>query len=45
MVTPFVRGGTGGADRPTPTRALEPVLRETHGVIVYHEQVMGVLAR
>ncbi|MEX2252997.1 MAG: hypothetical protein WD649_02495, partial [Thermoleophilaceae bacterium] len=24
--------------------ALEPVLRDTHGVIVYHEQVMGVIA-
>lgn len=34
-------------DAPTadwyPHPSLEPVLRETHGVVVYHEQVMGAL--
>jgi error-prone DNA polymerase len=43
MVTPYVARRHGEAfvyAHPS----LEPVLRETYGVIVYHEQVMGVLA-
>jgi error-prone DNA polymerase len=44
MVTPFVARRHG--DEPTVLLhpALAPVLDETHGVIVYHEQVMGVLS-
>jgi error-prone DNA polymerase len=44
MVTPYVarRHREEATVYAHPT--LEPVLRETHGVIVYHEQVMGVLA-
>ena len=43
MVSPFVarRHGVEEAVYAHPT--LEPILGETHGVVVYHEQVMGVL--
>ncbi len=44
MVTPFVARRHGQEPTVYAHPALEPVLRETHGVIVYHEQVMGVLA-
>jgi error-prone DNA polymerase len=44
MVTPYVARRHGEQATVYAHPALEPVLRETHGVIVYHEQVMGVLA-
>ncbi len=44
MVTPFLRR-RHGMEAPTyPHDAMRPALRETYGVIVYHEQVMRVLA-
>ena len=44
MVSPFVRRRHGQEEATYPHPSLEPVLRETHGVVVYHEQVMGCLA-
>jgi error-prone DNA polymerase len=44
MVTPFVSRRHGEEATTYVHPCLEPVLAETHGVIVYHEQVMGVLA-
>jgi error-prone DNA polymerase len=43
MVSPFVARRHG--DEPTVYAhpSLEPILGDTHGVVVYHEQVMGVL--
>jgi len=44
MVTPFLNRHHG-LERPRYRHPLlKPILRETHGVIVYHEQVMRVLA-
>jgi error-prone DNA polymerase len=44
MVTPFINR-RHGLDRPRYAHpSLRPILQETHGVIVYHEQVMRVLA-
>jgi error-prone DNA polymerase len=43
MVTPFVRRRHGQEPTAYLHPSLEPVLRDTHGVIIYHEQVMGVL--
>ncbi len=43
MVGPFVDRRHGKEEPRYPHPSLEPVLRETHGVIVYHEQVMGSL--
>ena len=43
MVTPYV-ARRHGEPFVYAHPSLEPVLRETYGVIVYHEQVMGVLA-
>jgi error-prone DNA polymerase len=43
MITPFLRRRHGW-ERPRYAHpALRPVLQETHGVIVYHEQIMRVL--
>ncbi len=44
MVGPFVARRRGEAPAVYPHPSLEPVLAETYGVVVYHEQVMGVLA-
>jgi error-prone DNA polymerase len=44
MVTPFVARRHGEEEVRYAHPALEPVLAETFGVIIYHEQVMGVLA-
>jgi error-prone DNA polymerase len=44
MVTPYVNRRHGEETPYYAHPALEPVLAETHGVIVYHEQVMGVFA-
>ncbi|MFI7275188.1 DNA polymerase III subunit alpha [Streptomyces sp. NPDC049879] len=45
MVRPFIEGRAGRRAARYPHPDLEPVLRETHGVVVFHEQVIGVLAR
>jgi error-prone DNA polymerase len=43
MVTPFINR-RHGLERPRYAHpALKPILQETHGVIVYHEQIMRVL--
>jgi error-prone DNA polymerase len=44
MVTPFVARRHGEEVTTYVHPSLEPVLADTHGVIVYHEQVMGVIA-
>jgi error-prone DNA polymerase len=44
MVTPYVARRHGEEEVRVAHPALEEVLAETFGVIVYHEQVMGVLA-
>ena len=44
MVTPFVARRHGAEPTEYAHPSLEGVLAQTHGVIVYHEQVMGVLA-
>ncbi len=44
MVSPFVRRRHGLEPETYIHPALRPALAETHGVIVYHEQVMRVLA-
>ncbi len=44
MVTPYVARRHGEEDVRVAHPALEEVLAETFGVIVYHEQVMGVLS-
>ncbi len=44
MVTPFLRRRHGMEAPDYPHEAMRPALRETYGVIVYHEQVMRVLA-
>jgi error-prone DNA polymerase len=44
MVTPYVARRHGEEPTVYAHPSLEPVLAETHGVIVYHEQVMGVVA-
>jgi error-prone DNA polymerase len=44
MVTPYVARRHGEEETVYLHPSLEPVLAETYGVIVYHEQVMGVFA-
>jgi error-prone DNA polymerase len=44
MVTPYVARRHGEEETVYAHPALEPVLAQTHGVIVYHEQVMGVIS-
>jgi error-prone DNA polymerase len=44
MVTPYVARRHGEEEVHVAHPALAPVLEETFGVIVYHEQVMGVLS-
>ena len=44
MVTPYVARRHGEEEVHVAHPALAPVLAETFGVIVYHEQVMGVLS-
>jgi error-prone DNA polymerase len=44
MVSPFLRARQGWAQPDLLHPDLEPVLAETHGVVVFHEQVIGVIA-
>jgi error-prone DNA polymerase len=44
MVTPYVARRHGEEPTTYAHPSLEPVLADTHGVVVYHEQVMGVIA-
>jgi error-prone DNA polymerase len=44
MITPYVARRHGEEPTVYTHPSLEPVLAETYGVIVYHEQVMGVFA-
>ena len=43
MVTPFVARRRGDEAAVYAHPSIEPILRETHGVVVYHEQVMACL--
>ncbi|WP_416966937.1 OB-fold nucleic acid binding domain-containing protein, partial [Streptomyces sp. 4F14] len=43
MVTPLLRARSGKETPPHLHRDLEPVLRETHGVLIFHEQIIRVL--
>ncbi|GAB2921302.1 DNA polymerase III subunit alpha [Streptomyces mayteni] len=45
MVRPFIEARHGRRPVRHPHRDLEPVLRDTYGVVVFHEQIIGVLAR
>jgi error-prone DNA polymerase len=44
MVTPFLRARQGWADADLIHPDLEAVIAETHGVVVFHEQVIGIIA-
>ena len=45
MIRPYLAAARAGSSRPTYVHPdLRPALQETHGVIVYHEQVMRTLA-
>ncbi|MDT0445695.1 DNA polymerase III subunit alpha [Streptomyces johnsoniae] len=44
MVRPFIDARRGRRAPRYPHRDLEPVLRETHGVVIFHEQVIGIMA-
>jgi error-prone DNA polymerase len=44
MVSPFLDRRHGFEDTRYPHPKLEPILRETNGVVVYHEQVIKVIA-
>ncbi|HWC14641.1 MAG TPA: DNA polymerase III subunit alpha [Actinomycetota bacterium] len=44
MVSPFLDRRHGFAEVRYPHPNLEPILRETYGVVVYHEQVIRVIA-
>ncbi|WP_059008674.1 DNA polymerase III subunit alpha [Streptomyces specialis] len=44
MVRPFIEARHGRRVARYPHRDLEPVLRETHGVVVFHEQVIRIIA-
>jgi error-prone DNA polymerase len=44
MVTPFLRARQGWAEADLIHPDLEPVIAETHGVVVFHEQVIGIIA-
>src|SRR5437870_699082 len=44
MVTPFLNRRHGVEREAYPHPSLKPALEESHGVVVYHEQVMKVLA-
>lgn len=44
MVRPFLEQRHGWADAVYPHEDLKPILAETHGVVVFHEQVLRILA-
>jgi error-prone DNA polymerase len=44
MVTPFLRARQGWSDADLIHPDLEPVIAETHGVVVFHEQVIGLIS-
>ncbi|MCF6522486.1 DNA polymerase III subunit alpha [Streptomyces sp. JJ36] len=44
MVRPFIEARHGRRPARYPHRDLEPVLRETHGVVVFHEQLIRILS-
>ncbi len=44
MVNPFLRARQGWSPVDLPHPDLGPVLDQTHGVVVFHEQVIGVIA-
>ena len=45
MVTPFLMARQGWQEPEYPHPDLEPILRETYGVVVFHEQVLRIIAR
>ena len=45
MVTPFLMARQGWREPEYPHPDLEPILRETYGVVVFHEQVLRIIAR
>ena len=45
MIDDFIQRKQGEEDRLSSTRACEPILEETYGVIVYQEQVMQIAVR
>ncbi|WP_018382912.1 DNA polymerase III subunit alpha [Wenjunlia vitaminophila] len=45
MVTPFIEARHGRRRVECPHPDLDPYLRETHGVVVFHEQVIHVIAQ
>ncbi|MBU6277883.1 MAG: DNA polymerase III subunit alpha [Actinomycetales bacterium] len=44
MVTPFLRARQGWAPARYPHPDLQPILAETYGVVVFHEQVIRIVA-
>jgi error-prone DNA polymerase len=44
MVTPFLMARQGWRTPEYPHPDLEPILRETYGVVVFHEQVLRIIA-
>ena len=44
MVRPFLEQRHGWADATYPHEDLKPILGETHGVVVFHEQVLRILS-
>ncbi|MEY2841232.1 MAG: hypothetical protein RLY74_373 [Actinomycetota bacterium] len=45
MITPFLNARQGWKARAIIHQDLEPILRETEGVVVFHEQVIEIIAR
>ena len=45
MITPFLNAHQGWKVRSIIHQDLEPILRETEGVVVFHEQVIEIIAR
>ncbi|MCX5556517.1 DNA polymerase III subunit alpha [Streptomyces sp. NBC_00038] len=44
MVDPFIKARHGRQAPRCPHQDLEPALRETHGVVVFHEQIIKILS-
>jgi error-prone DNA polymerase len=45
MITPYLEAKQGWKAATYPHPDLEPILGETHGVVVFHEQVIEIIAR